>query len=191
MRHVQKFKDVLVVAAAAALFLFSSSNAPGQKTNTITATALGTSTQTGQAVSVNLYITKYSTADDQKALIEAFGENGSEGLSNALGKMSSIGRIAITGTLGYDIKYIRIFTMPDGGRKIRFITDRPIDFAERWGSTRPRDHSLSMGEVIVSKAKGKITGTLLPLATFILNDEKHLEIETIQSPWNLINIRIK
>lgn len=83
----------------------------------IQAQAMGQSTQLGQTFSVNIIINEFSTPDDQKALLEAFNQKGSEGLVNALSKMKSKGRLAITGTLGYEVTYIRQFPQPDGTTK--------------------------------------------------------------------------
>lgn len=154
------------------------------------ATATGTSTQLGRLVNVDIYISKVSTAEDQKALLEAFGENGSEGLVNALDKMSSKGRIAITGTLGFDLKYIRIFKMRDGTLNVRFVTDRPIRFAERWAAARTVDYSLAMGEIFIKEGKDKSSGTLVPAARLVLNKEGEIQIEAFQNPWNLTNLRL-
>ena len=136
----------IVTFALSGLLLFADMNASAQenqKREHIQATAEGTSTQLGRIVNIDIIINEHSTADDQKALIEAFQLKGSEGIANALDKMHSKGRIAITGTLGYDVNYIREFPMPDGSRKIRLITDRPIAFGEHWHATRSRDYDLS------------------------------------------------
>jgi hypothetical protein len=53
---------------------------------------------------VSINIERYSTPDERQALVEAFQQAGSEGLFNALEKMRSKGRMAIAGTLGYDIQ---------------------------------------------------------------------------------------
>jgi hypothetical protein len=97
--------------------------------------AMGQAQQMGRSFSVNIIIEEFSTADDQKILLDAFNEKKNEGLVNALSKMKSKGRIAITGTLGYDVNYIRQFKLPDGGTKIRLVTDRPITFGEVWSSS--------------------------------------------------------
>jgi hypothetical protein len=73
----------------------------------IQANAMGTSTQMGRQFHINIYINALSSADDQKALLEAFQAKGNEGLVNAVSKMSGKGRIAIVGTLGYDVNYVR------------------------------------------------------------------------------------
>lgn len=181
---------LFIVAAVAAMFLVSNSSAFAQKSELISGTAMGTGQQTGRIINIDLRIVERSVAADQKALLEAFAENGSEGLANALDKMKSKGRIAITGTLGYDVNYIREFKMPDGSRKIRFVTDRPIRFGEAWGSTRSMDYQISIGEIIIRKEKGKSSGTLLPATKVKLNKDGEIEFEAFQNPWNLTNIRV-
>jgi len=66
-------------------------------------------------------------------LLEAFHAQGNEGLVNAVSKMTSKGRIAITDTLGYDVNYVRRFNQTDGSTVLRMVTDRPITFGEAWG----------------------------------------------------------
>lgn len=183
---------VKTTAFAATLVITISGYALGQerKREYVNAVAQGTSTQLGRMVSVDLIINDHSTPDDQKVLIEAFQQKGSEGLANALHKMHSKGRIAITGTLGFDVNYIREFPMPDGSRKIRFVTDRPITFGEAWTASRSSDYNLSMGELVIAADHNKSTGTILPVARFKLDKEKELTMETFQNPWKLVNIRI-
>jgi hypothetical protein len=155
----------------------------------IQAQAMGEAQQLGQNFGVTLIIEEYSTADDQKALMEAFNQKQNEGLVNALSKMKSKGRIAITGTLGYDVTYIRQFPMPDGGTKIRLVTNRPIRFGEAWSDSRSMDYNLSGMEVIFSADKKKNSGTLLPACQFKIDKENQLQIELLQNPWKLVNIR--
>lgn len=191
MKHSRKILQNLYIAVMC-LLLTAGTTAFAQtpRSLSITATAAGTSTQLGRMVSVNIYISKFSTAEDQQALIEAFGEKGTEGLVNALEKMGSKGRIDITGTLGFDLKYIRLFKMKDGTLNVRFVTDRPIRFAEQWAGARTMDYSLAMGEIFIRNEKGKSSGTLIPAARLTLNKDGELEIEALQNPWNLNNLRI-
>ncbi len=178
-----------IIALTAFVFL-TSITASAQKKMRISATAMGTAQQLGRIITVDLWINEYSTAEDKTALLEAFKTHGSEGLANALDKMKSKGRVAITGTLGYDVNYIRQFKMPDGSTKIRFVTDRPITFGEVWGSTRSMDYQLSIGEMIISKEKGKTSGTIIPASMVKLDKEGHIEIEAYQNPWKLVNIKV-
>lgn len=155
----------------------------------IQAQAMGQSTQLGQTFSVNIIINEFSTPDDQKALLEAFNQKGSEGLVNALSKMKSKGRLAITGTLGYEVTYIRQFPQPDGTTKIRLATNRPITLGEAWSDSRSMDYNLSGLEIVASADRKHNTGTLFPACSFKLDKEKHIELELLQNEWKLINIR--
>jgi hypothetical protein len=189
-----KNRSFFAAMVSAAIFLAVNSVVTAQKPiKYIGATATGTGTQLGRMISIDLRINEYSTAEDQKALLQAFTEGGSEGLANALDKMSAKGRMAVTGTLGYDVNYIRLFNLPDGSQKIRFVTDRPIRFGEAWANTRSRDYNISVVEIVIPKAAGgksKMTGTVLPAAMPKLNKQGELEIELYQNPWNLVNIRL-
>ena len=151
------------------------------------ATAMGQSTQMGRTVSINISIEEYSTQEERQGLIEAFNSAGSRGLSNALEKMHAKGRLAITGTVGYDIAYVMSFPTK-GGRKIRIITDRPLRFGEVWASTRSRDYELSAIELDISNEGGKSTGILLPACRFKLDKNQQLQITNYQNPWKLVNI---
>jgi hypothetical protein len=155
----------------------------------IQGTARGQAQQLGRMFSFNLSINELSTPEDQKALLEAFNAKGNEGLVNALSKMTSKGKISITGTLGYDVNYIRQFKLPDGTTKIRLVTDRPITFGEAWSDSRSSDYNLSGMEIILSPEKKNSSGTLLPACQFKIDKDNHLEIEAFQNPWTLLNIQ--
>jgi hypothetical protein len=102
----------------------------------IQATAEGTSTQLGRMIGINIIINEYSTAEDQKALIAAFTEKGNEGLTHALDKMKSKGRIAITGTRR---------TVPgksDLSRTVRSPSAKPGRLPARWTTASPAAKSL-------------------------------------------------
>lgn len=194
MRRINNAIFAAVAIGMICLALLSNSNTLAQGTKLpkpifIQGTAMGQSTQSGRMFSFNLIINELSTAEDQKALLDAFNAKGNEGLVNAISKMKGKGRIAITGTLGYDVNYIRRFKQPDGSTIIRLATDRPITFGEAWHDTRSRDYSLSGMELTISPDKKKIEGVLLPACEFKINKEKHLEIEAFQNPWKLVNIR--
>jgi hypothetical protein len=157
---------------------------------TIQAIAMGQSTQLGQRYNVTIIIYEFSTDDDQKALIEAFKAAGQPGLYNAVTKMKAHGHMAITGTLGYDVNYIKEFKLPDGSRKIRLVTDRPLRFGEMWSDSRSSDYNLSAAEIILSPEKDKTSGVLMPALELKFDDKTNeLKLETFQNPWKLINIK--
>ena len=154
----------------------------------IQAQAMGQATQLGRTFSVNLIIEEFSTTEDQKALIEAFNQKSNEGLVNALSKMKSKGRMSITGTLGYDVNYIKKFDMPDGSTKIRLVTNRPITFGEAWSDSRSMDYSLSGAEIILGADK-KNSGILAPACKLKIDKENQLQLELLQNEWKLVDVR--
>lgn len=188
-------KRAIVAAVALTLItatLLTSRNSSAQKLPKpfmIQATAMGQGSQLGRMISIDLRIEEFSTTDDQKALLEAFTEKGNEGLVNALSKMHSKGRMAITGTLGYDVNYIKKFDMPDGSTKIRLVTDRPITFGEAWSSSRSMDYNLSGAEVILHPDNKKNSGMLAPACQFKMNKENQIELELLQNEWKLVNVK--
>ena len=152
------------------------------------AQAMGQGTQLGQNFDVTINIERYATPEERQVLVDAFQQAGSEGLFNSLKKMHSKGRIAITGTLGYDISFVRKIPTDDG-YKIRILTNRPIRFGEAWVNGRSTDYNLSALELDLSNEKGKSTGVLLPASQFKINKKTNeLEIENFQNPWKLQNI---
>jgi len=155
---------------------------------TIQATAMGTSTQLGKTVGITVNIYEYSTMEDRDILIEAFTQGQNQGLVNALTKMRAVGRIAITGTLGYDLSYIRMIPTPTG-RKIRFATNRQLRFGEVYYNTQSTAFNLTAGEFDLNDTdKSKSTGVLFPAAQLIINKEGELQLELRQNPWNLVEI---
>ena len=181
----------LAIAGVMSLILLTGSSSSAQKLPKsiyIQAQAMGQSTQLGRTFNITLIIEEFSTPEDQQALLAAFNEKKNEGLVNALDKMHTKGRMSITGTLGYDVTYIRQWKQPDGSTKYRLVTNRPIRFGEAWSDSRSMDYSLSGVEIIMYPDKKKNSGTLLPAVQLKMNKENQLELETYQNPWKLVNI---
>lgn len=152
------------------------------------AQAMGQNTQVGQTFSVTVHIDEYSTPEERQILVDAFNTGGSKGLYNALDKMSARGHIAITGTLGYDIKFARKVPVEEGCKLI-VVTNRPVNFREAWNSGRSLDYNLSYLEMTLNKETGKGTGTLIPAALFKIDKKSgEVAIEAFKNPWNLTNI---
>jgi hypothetical protein len=158
------------------------------KTETIDATAMGTSTQMGSEFSVTLNIDDYSTQADKQILVAAFQKGGDKGLVNALSKMKAAGHIEVTGTLGYDCSYIQMIPTPTG-RKIRFVTNRPLRFGEVYWDTRSTDYNLTAGEFDLNDTdKSKSTGKLYPAAELVIDKQGELQMNLIGNPYNLVNV---
>jgi hypothetical protein len=159
-----------------------------RKIETIDSTATGTSTQLGTMVNVKVTIFQYSTDEDRAVLVDAFKKGQNQGLVDALGKMKSVGRIAITGTVGQELAYIRLI-QTDTGRKIRFVTNRQIQFGEAYHNTQSKAYNLTAGEFNLSNSDPKkSSGVLYPASQLIINKEGQLEFQLRKNHWNLVNI---
>ncbi len=187
-------KSKLVTIATGSLMLLGFlliGSVPGfsrDKNETIDASAMGTSTQMGRVIGITIIIYDYSTAADRQILVDAYTKGQNKGLSSALQKMPAVGRIAITGTLGYDLSYIRLIPTPTG-RKIRFVTNRKISFGEAWSDSPTMSFDLTAGEININdQDKSKSEGVLYPAAQLVLNSEGQLSFELNQNPWKLVNI---
>jgi hypothetical protein len=183
------FGSFLIAALVlAAVTLAFSAEDKKFKVGTIDATATGTSTQLGKIVNVKVTIYEFSTDEDRAILIDAFKKGQNQGLVNALTRMKAVGRIAITGTIGYDLSFIRLIPTPTG-RKIRFVTNRLLRFGEVYANTQTTAYNLTAGELDINDAdKDKSAGVLYPAAQLVINKEGQLEFQLNKNPWKLVNI---
>ncbi len=171
--------------------LLVTASTPGfsaNKVETIDATATGTSTQMGSEFSITLNIYDYSTQAEKQILVQAFQQGKDQGLVNALSKMKAAGHVAVTGALGYDCSYIQMIPTPTG-RKIRFVTNRPLRFGEVYWDTRSTDYNLTAGEFDLNDTdKSKSTGVLYPAAELAIDKQGELQINLIGNPWKLVDV---
>jgi hypothetical protein len=159
-----------------------------EKSETIEASSMGTGTQMGQMFGITVIVYDFSTPEERQILMQAFEKGKNQGLVNALTKMRAVGHIAITGTLGYDLSYIRMFPTPTG-RKIRFITNRPITFAETWTDSNSQSYNLTGGEFDINDTdKSKSTGVLYPLAQLAVDKQGQIQIELNENAWKLVDV---
>jgi hypothetical protein len=159
-----------------------------KKIETIDATAMGTSTQMGHTVSIKIIISQYSTPEDRQVLVDAFKKGQHQGLVKALTNMKPVGRIAIPGTVGYDLSYIALIPTSTG-RKIRFAANRRIAFGEAYYGTQSMAYDLTAGEFDLNNSdKDKSSGVLYPAAQLIINKQGQLQFELRKNPWKLVNI---
>jgi hypothetical protein len=179
---------ILLIAGALSLGVTRGFSQGREKSETIEASSMGTGTQLGQMFGITVILYEYSTPEDRQILMQAFEKGKNQGLVNALSKMRAVGHIAITGTLGYDLSYVRMIPTPTG-RKIRFVTNRPITFAEAWTDSSSQSYNLTGGEFDINDSdKSKNTGVLYPLAQLAVDKQGQLQIELNQNAWTLVDV---
>ena len=149
---------------------------------------MGTGTQLGATYGVSLEIYDFSTPEDRQVLIQAFEKGQNQGLVNALSRMRAVGHCSITGTLGYDVAYIRMIPTATG-RKIRFVTNRLLRFGEVYWDTQSTAFNLTAGEFDLNdQDRSKSTGVLFPLAQLALDNQGQIQIQLNQNPWKLVDV---
>ena len=135
----------------------------------------------GARVNVDLYLNSYTSDAEAKQLAGALLEGGSEALLNALEKKKAIGKITLTGRVGfYDLKLIRSHRI-EGGRRIYAVGDRPMGFLEVYVSNRSRDYPFGILQLDLktnSKGKEEGTGALVYAAKIKVLEGKSIEIES-------------
>ena len=183
MRDTSRIFHSAVITSLFLLLAGIGTNIQAQERMTIQATARGTSTQLGKLFHVKIMIEQLSTPEDQKALIDAFARSGNDGIRDALVRMGPKGRLALEGTVGNDVKYIRELPSKNG-RRFRLITDRNIAVGELQGGTRSSEYSIGAAELTITP-DGQGAGTLLPACKVKLNKQKQIEVESYQNPWKL------
>jgi hypothetical protein len=158
------------------------------KNETLEASAMGTSTQLGAVVGVSIEIYEFSTPEDRQVLVQAYEKGQNNGLVNALSKMRAVGHCSITGTLGYDVSFIRMIPTPTG-RKIRWITNRLLRFGEVYYDTQSQSFDLTAGEFDLNdQDKSKSTGVLYPACQLAMDKEGQIQFQLNQNPWKLVDI---
>jgi hypothetical protein len=114
----------------------------------------------GARVNVDLYVRSYTSDEEARSLAGALLEGGSEALLKRLEKAKSIGKITITGRVGfYDLKLIRSHQTQQG-RRIYAVGDRPVGFLEAYVNNRSRDYPFGILQLELKKnEKGREEGT--------------------------------
>lgn len=180
-----------VVMGVAVLGLILAGSSPAfsrEKYETIDAQAFGTGTQLGRNIGVTLNIYEFSTPADKVVLVQAFEKGQNQGLVTALQKTRAVGHVEITGTLGFDCAYIAMTPTPTG-RKIVFVTNRQIRFAEAWTDSQTMSFDLTAGILELNdQDKSKSTGTLFPAAQLVVDKEGKLQWDLTQNPWKLVDL---
>jgi hypothetical protein len=170
------------------LAVFPALSAKRVKDETIEATAMGTGTQMGQNIGISMEIYEYSTPEERQVLIDAFNKGQNQGLVNALTKMHAVGHISITGTLGYDLAFVRMIPTPTG-RKIRFVTNRQLRFGEVYADAQSMAFNLTAGEFDLDATdKTKSTGVLYPECQLVIDKQGQLQIQLTQNVWKLVDV---
>jgi hypothetical protein len=147
----------------------------------------------GARATVDLYVNSYTSDAEAKIMAGALVDGGPDALLKALENAKSIGKITLTGRVGfYDLKLIRSHKTASG-RRIYAVGDRPVGFLEAYVNNRSRDYPFGILQLDLktnSKGKEEGTGALIYAAKIKLLDGNSIDIETYGiDPIRLMGVR--
>ncbi len=143
----------------------------------------------GKSVTLNIYVTDYSSDQEVQDLAAALQSKGSDPLLNAVQKMKAKGNVAVTGYTGWRVPVVRQ-RPTEKGRRIVMFGDRPVSFYE--ARNAPRSKSYEFGLLILNvNDKGEGDGLLYGACKVKFNKDNQLEVEHYgMAPARLAAVRL-
>ncbi len=136
---------------------------------------------------VRLHADTYTDDETVMRLATVLAEKGEDALIKAMRELPPAGWIAIGSNTRLEIRVIRSVGTGDA-RIIRFLTDRPIQFAEMWNATRSRDYKFGFVELALDE-DGEGEGTIIPTAQIAIEDGR-VEITSLGlQPFRILQVR--
>jgi hypothetical protein len=147
----------------------------------------------GARVNVDLWVNSYTSDDEAKSMAGVLLEGGSPALLKVLEKAKTIGKIRLSGRVGfYDFKLIRSH-QTENGRRIYAIGDRPVGFLEVYAGNRSLDYPFGILQLDLkrnSKGKEEGSGALLYSAKIKVLGNNSIDVESYGiGPIQLMGVR--
>ncbi|PWT91716.1 MAG: hypothetical protein C5B55_07610 [Blastocatellia bacterium] len=147
----------------------------------------------GAKANIDIYVKSYTNDAEAKAMAAALIEGGPDALLKQLEKAKSIGKITLTGRVGfYDLKLIRSHKI-EGGRRIYAVGDRPVGFLEAYVNNRSRDYPFGILQLDLktnSKGKEEGEGALIYAAKIKVLKNNTIDVESYGiDPIRLLGVR--
>ena len=147
----------------------------------------------GTRVNVDLYVDNYTSDDEAKSMAFALREGGPDALLKLLEKAKTIGKIRLSGRVGfYDFKLIRSHRT-ENGRRIYAVGDRPVGFLEVYAGNRSLDYPFGILQLDLkqnSKGREEGTGALLYSAKIKVLEGNSIDVESYGiGPIKLMGVR--
>jgi hypothetical protein len=182
---IRPMTAVVVTAAAGLLLAASAAPAVAQKGEpklplklTSFAVNMDSASRAASSGRIDITIERWSTDGERDRLLEALTQKGSEKLLTTLQKIRPrAGYVRTDRSLAWDIYFARIQPGDDGGYRLVFATDRPINYWEARNNTRSSEYEFMLCEVHMSR-NGEGQGKLAVMAKVTWDKKtKTIEIE--------------
>lgn len=143
-----------------------------------------------QSGTVEIVVTRWSTADEREMLIAALLDRGPDALLNELRETRRVGYIRTPNSIGYNLHFAQSVPGEDGGRRVILVTDRPIAFWEAANQPRSIEYPFTLIELRLNR-EGEGEGKM-SIATRITGNREFnlIELEDYaRQPVRLMAVR--
>jgi hypothetical protein len=123
------------------------------------AVAIVNNARASGAGTVQIDVTRWSSATERTRLLDILRSKGAEKLLDVLRDMRPVGTIKTPDSLAYDLRYAHETAGEDGGRRLVLATDRPIGFWEASRNARTLDYPFTVIQMEIGR-DGTGKGTL-------------------------------
>ena len=147
----------------------------------------------GGTANVDLYVKNYTSDAEAQVLARTLLDGGPESLHKALEKADSIGKITLSGRVGfYDLKIIRSHPT-ETGRRIIAVGDRPMGFLELYVGNQSTDYKFGMLTLDLKRkdnGKEQGEGSLIYAAKVKVEEGNKIDVESYGvAPIRLMGVR--
>lgn len=177
---VAGFASVGLLLAASVAPTFAQANDEPKLPLRLTSFAVNMDARSSAASSgrIDITIERWSTDGERDRLLQALIEKGSDQLLSTLQKVRPrAGYVRSGQSLAWDVYYARLTPGEDGGYRLVFATDRPINYWEALKTTRTSEYEFMLCEIHMNR-RGEGEGKLALMAKIVWNKKTNtLEIE--------------
>jgi hypothetical protein len=157
------------------------------------ATAINMGSGPSLAGRVLVAVTRWTTPAERQKLLTVVVQKGPDKLLDAVQDSPSAGTIRFPNTLAWDLRYAFETPLPDGGRRVVLVTDRPISFREAANNPRVSDYPFTLIEIRFPKDGGDGVGKWsVATKIAVTKDKQSLELENYGiEPVRLTEVRVE
>ena len=156
------------------------------------ATAINMGSGPAVAGRVLIQVDRWTSPADREKLLKLFVEKGADKLLDALQDSPKVGYIRLPQTLAWDLRYAFESPLPEGGRRVVLVTDRPIGFKEAASSSRRLDYPFTMIEIRFTPDGAGVGKMSVYTKISLSKDKQTIELENYGiEPVRLTEVRIE
>ena len=156
------------------------------------ATAVNMGSGPGMAGRVLLSVDRWTTDKERENLLRVFTEKGPDRAFDVLQDMPKAGYIRLPNTLAWDLRYAFETPLPEGGRRVVLVTDRPISMREAVNNPRTTDYPFTLLEIRFDKSGVGVGKMSVATKISVSKDKQTMELENYGiEPVRLTEVRIE